>query len=151
MRPEDPKREDQVHGSETETHHRFQQPRRRLAQAILRLGRGLSQVCQYLSLSPTQSPPPLLHLSLTEILLVLYPSWYKKNTTNGRVYLWTGSLLHLLKTLRTPRYEDYHFTYKNDDDMWAFLGNGRTAADMDGSLEALTPFIRNSDHLWEIL
>jgi hypothetical protein len=53
--------------------------------------------------------------------------------------------------MKTPRYEDYDFTYKNPDDMWAFLGNGHTAGDMDGSIEALTPFIRNSDTPYELL
>jgi hypothetical protein len=77
-------------------------------------------------------------------------SWYKKNKTQGRVYVWGGSLLHLLKTLRTPRFEHYHVSYKNEDDSWAFLGNGLTEADVIGTVEKLTPFIRNGDTPWEI-
>ena len=30
-------------------------------------------------------------------------SWYKNNKLDGRIQLWCGSMLHLLKTLRTPR------------------------------------------------
>ncbi|RVX71029.1 hypothetical protein B0A52_03394 [Exophiala mesophila] len=77
-------------------------------------------------------------------------SWYKKNKKDGRVYIWGGSLLHLLKTLRTPRFEHYEIRYKNEDDTWAFLGNGLTEADVIGTVEKLTPFIRNSDVPWVI-
>ncbi|OAP62021.1 hypothetical protein AYL99_04224 [Fonsecaea erecta] len=78
-------------------------------------------------------------------------SWYKKNKPEGRVYIWGGSLLHLLKTLRTPLFEHYDITYKNPDDCWAFLGNGLTEADVAGTVERLTPFIRNADTPWDIV
>lgn len=77
-------------------------------------------------------------------------SWYKKNKKDGRVYIWGGSLLHHLKTLKTPRYEHYDIVYKAEDDCWAFLGNGLTEGDVVATAESLAPFIRNADTPWEI-
>jgi hypothetical protein len=79
-------------------------------------------------------------------------SWYKDNKENGRVYIWPGSLLHHLKALRTPRFEHYDIKYL-DDNMWAFLGNGFTALEVDASNGKdvdLAPFIRDSDTPWSI-
>ncbi|KAF4343941.1 hypothetical protein FBEOM_2098 [Fusarium beomiforme] len=79
-------------------------------------------------------------------------SWYKANKTSGRVYIWPGSMLHLLKTMKTPRFEDFNITYMNDN-MWAFLGNGRTQIEElaeDGVDVDLAPFIRDKDIPWEI-
>jgi len=75
-------------------------------------------------------------------------SWYKKNKSNGRVYIWGGSLLHLLKTLRTPRFEHYDIQYKNDN-LWSFLGNGWTDKELNPEGADITPYIRNSDDPWE--
>ncbi|KAF5692407.1 monooxygenase [Fusarium denticulatum] len=47
-------------------------------------------------------------------------SWYKANRTDGRVYIWPGSMLHLLKTMKTPRFEDFNIAYRSDN-MWTFL------------------------------
>ncbi|KAH7089256.1 hypothetical protein FB567DRAFT_493912 [Paraphoma chrysanthemicola] len=77
-------------------------------------------------------------------------SWYKNNKTNGRVYLWPGTLLHHLKTLRKPLYEHYEFEYEDNDNVWAFLGNGFTKNDELGTTESLTPFIRNADTAWDL-
>jgi len=79
-------------------------------------------------------------------------SWYKDNKTNGRVYIWPGSLLHHLRALRTPRFEHYDIEYV-DGNMWTFLGNGFTALeDMAGKGKEvdLAPFIRDSDTPWSL-
>ncbi len=79
-------------------------------------------------------------------------SWYKDNKPDGRVYIWPGSMLHHLKTLRTPRYEDYDLRYENDN-IWAFLGNGRTDLEMEherGNQVDLAPYIRNEDSFWTL-
>ncbi|KAH7154614.1 hypothetical protein DER46DRAFT_688598, partial [Fusarium sp. MPI-SDFR-AT-0072] len=79
-------------------------------------------------------------------------SWYKANKSDGRVYIWPGSMLHLLKTMKTPRFEDFSITYRNDN-MWDFLGNGRTQIEElaeDGVDVDLAPFIRDQDVPWTI-
>lgn len=77
-------------------------------------------------------------------------SWYKDNKPHGRVYIWPGSLPHLLKVLRTPRFEHYHVRYLNKN-MWAFLGNGFTALEVEkakGKAVDIAPFIRDADTPW---
>ena len=79
-------------------------------------------------------------------------SWYKDNKPHGRVYIWPGSLLHHLKTLRTPRYEHYDLRYHGDN-IWAFLGNGRTDLEIEhenGREVDLAPYIRNEDTTWTL-
>ena len=78
-------------------------------------------------------------------------SWYKDNQRNGRVYIWPGSLLHHLKFLLRPRYEHYELTYVDPDNIFAFLGNGRTICQMKLGAEAPVPYIRNDeDQAWDI-
>lgn len=52
-------------------------------------------------------------------------SWYKtEGGTGGRISaLWPGSLLHLMETLRAPRWEDFDFEAK-DENRLRWLGNG---------------------------
>lgn len=52
-------------------------------------------------------------------------SWYKtEGGTGSRISgLWPGSLLHLIETLRAPRWEDFDFETKNQNRL-AWLGNG---------------------------
>ncbi|KAF5560695.1 sterigmatocystin biosynthesis monooxygenase stcW [Fusarium napiforme] len=79
-------------------------------------------------------------------------SWYKANRTDGRVYIWPGSMLHLLKTMKTPRFEDFTITYRTDN-VWDFLGNGRTQIEElaeEGVDVDLAPFIRDQDVPWSI-
>ncbi|KAF3480237.1 cyclohexanone monooxygenase [Arthroderma uncinatum] len=71
-------------------------------------------------------------------------SWYKNNTTDGPVMLWAGSLVHMLKTLQTPRFEHYRFEYRNSN-MWTFLKNGRTAAEVEGRWDDAVAYLRNED------
>ncbi|KAH6984314.1 hypothetical protein BKA56DRAFT_630774 [Ilyonectria sp. MPI-CAGE-AT-0026] len=78
-------------------------------------------------------------------------SWYKANKPNGRVYIWPGSMLHLLKTMKTPRFEDFDITYRYN--RWTFLGNGRTRLEElseEGVDVDLAPFIRDTDKPWTV-
>uniref|UniRef100_A0A8H7K6B5 FAD/NAD(P)-binding domain-containing protein n=1 Tax=Bionectria ochroleuca TaxID=29856 RepID=A0A8H7K6B5_BIOOC len=55
-------------------------------------------------------------------------SWYK---IGGKVAaLWPGSSLHAIKTLEEPRWEDFEYTFLNDNPT-AWLGDGSTEADHD--------------------
>jgi hypothetical protein len=76
-------------------------------------------------------------------------SWYKDNKPDGRVYIWSGSMLHLLKTLKRPRFEHFDIEYK-DENMWAFLGHGLTKLELEKKGLNLAPHIRNEDTAWEI-
>jgi cation diffusion facilitator CzcD-associated flavoprotein CzcO len=78
-------------------------------------------------------------------------SWYKDNTKDGRVYIWPGSMLHHLKFLKRPRYEHYEIEYKDPDNIFAFLGNGRTIGQLKYGAEVPVPYIRNrEDEVWDI-
>ncbi|KAK2469296.1 hypothetical protein H9L39_19013 [Fusarium oxysporum f. sp. albedinis] len=76
-------------------------------------------------------------------------SWYKMGTKDGKVHIWPGSILHLLQFLKTPRFEHYDIRYKNDNS-FAFLGNGKTEAELDPDNHDLAPFIRTQDTPWEL-
>src|ERR1700761_343440 len=79
-------------------------------------------------------------------------SWYKDNKPHGRAYIRPGSLLHHMKTLQSPRYEHYELRY-HDDNVWAFLGNGRTDLEIEfenGRQVDLAPYIRNEDVPWSL-
>lgn len=62
-------------------------------------------------------------------------SWYK---TNGKVSgLWPGSTLHCLEALRSPRWEDFEYSYGDDENLeecnrLAFLGNGWSKNGLEG-------------------
>lgn len=78
-------------------------------------------------------------------------SWYKANTKDGRVYIWPGSLLHHLKFLKRPRWEHYEVEYVDQDNIWAFLGNGKTISQVKYGPNAPVPYIRNDeDAPWDI-
>ncbi|OAL49861.1 FAD/NAD(P)-binding domain-containing protein [Pyrenochaeta sp. DS3sAY3a] len=78
-------------------------------------------------------------------------SWYKANTKDGRVYIWPGSLLHHLKFLKRPRWEHYEVEYADADNIWAFLGNGKTIGQVKYGKDAPVPYIRNNeDEPWDI-
>ncbi|KAJ4332189.1 hypothetical protein N0V87_008559 [Didymella glomerata] len=60
-------------------------------------------------------------------------SWYRKN--DRIIGLWPGSTLHALETMRAPRWEDYNWTYANEDpehNRLSWLGNGMTQNDQTG-------------------
>lgn len=52
-------------------------------------------------------------------------SWYKNDGGRGRriVALWPGSTLHAIETLRSPRWEDFEYVYKDENPL-RWLGNG---------------------------
>jgi cation diffusion facilitator CzcD-associated flavoprotein CzcO len=78
-------------------------------------------------------------------------SWYKDNKVDGRVYIWPGSLLHHLKFLKRPRYEHYEITYQDEDNMFAFLGNGKTISQVKFGEDVPVPYIRiDEDKEWDI-
>lgn len=53
-------------------------------------------------------------------------SWYK---TDGRVSaLWPGSSLHAIKALQNPRWEDFEYTFIDENEL-GWLGDGSTEAD----------------------
>ncbi|RYP07695.1 hypothetical protein DL764_002357 [Monosporascus ibericus] len=81
-------------------------------------------------------------------------SWYKNHCRDGgEVMLWCGSMLHMMKTLRSPRWEDYEIMRRDGGsgggNMWAFLGLGKTQLELEAErgLEVdLSPFIRLNDY-----
>ncbi|KAE9965383.1 hypothetical protein BLS_007682 [Venturia inaequalis] len=76
-------------------------------------------------------------------------SWYKNNIPDGKVWVWGGSALHHMKTIKEVKFEHYDIRYKNGN-MWAFLGDGRVEAEVNHDLEHLTPYVRNEDVPFDI-
>lgn len=94
-------------------------------------------------------------------------SWYKNNIPDGKVWVWGGSALHHMKTIKEVKFEHYDIRYRNGN-MWAFLGkllsmrfcwglianwsigNGRVEAEVNHDLEHLTPYVRNEDVPFEM-
>jgi hypothetical protein len=75
-------------------------------------------------------------------------SWYKNNIVGGKLWIWGGSCLHFMKTLKEVKYEHYNFRYHTN--MWAYLGNGQIEAEVKHDLPNLTPYMRNEDVPWII-
>jgi hypothetical protein len=40
-------------------------------------------------------------------------SWYKNNIMGGKLWIWGGSLLHYLKTIRDVRWKHYGYKHHN--------------------------------------
>ncbi|PMD29067.1 FAD/NAD(P)-binding domain-containing protein [Hyaloscypha variabilis F] len=76
-------------------------------------------------------------------------SWFKDGKVKNRIYLWPGSTIHFLKTIKDPRFEDYNIRYRYGN-RFAFLGNGEVHAHVKRSVQGLAPYIRNSDHKWSV-
>ncbi|KAH6672045.1 putative sterigmatocystin biosynthesis monooxygenase stcW [Halenospora varia] len=77
-------------------------------------------------------------------------SWFKDGKIKNRIYLWPGSTIHFLKTIKDPRFEDYNIRYRYKN-RFAFLGNGEVKANTQkGNVQGLSPYVRNSDHEWSI-
>lgn len=57
-----------------------------------------------------------------------------------------------MKTIKEVKYEHYDIRYRDEGNMWAFLGNGRVKAEVEGKRNAnrLAPYIRNTDTPWTI-
>ncbi|RTE71760.1 hypothetical protein BHE90_013841 [Fusarium euwallaceae] len=75
-------------------------------------------------------------------------SWYKGGVKNGKVWIWGGSGLHYMRTIRMVRWEDYKYRYHRRN-VWSFLGNGWTGAQVKRDRANVSPYIRNSDTPWE--
>ena len=53
--------------------------------------------------------------------------------------------------MKHPRYEHYEITYADQDNMFAFLGNGKTIGQTRLGGNAPVPYIRNDeDEVWDI-
>jgi hypothetical protein len=57
--------------------------------------------------------------------------------------------IHFLKSIKTPRWEDYDYTYRYKN-RFAFLGSGDVKATTSKDVLGLSPYIRNSDHEWDV-
>jgi cation diffusion facilitator CzcD-associated flavoprotein CzcO len=78
-------------------------------------------------------------------------SWYKDNTKDGRVYVWPGSMLHHLKFMKRPRFEHYEMEYQDEDNIFRFLGGGKTIGQIKYGADAPVPYIREKEEQqWDI-
>ncbi|EGC46868.1 flavin-binding monooxygenase [Histoplasma capsulatum var. duboisii H88] len=59
-------------------------------------------------------------------------SWFKQGRKDGNIVMWPGSRLAFFDILKEPKYEDYEIEYWSKN-RWAFLGNGFTTEEFDGS------------------
>lgn len=59
-------------------------------------------------------------------------AWYKGNQSDRPPALWPGARSQFLKVLETPRFEDFDIKYEDEDDMFAYFGNGWTL-EVDGN------------------
>lgn len=65
--------------------------------------------------------------------------------------IWPGTLLHHLKFLKHPRYEHYEIEYRDPDNVFAFLGDGRTIGQVKYGADVPVPYIRDGDEEeWDI-
>ncbi|OAG35207.1 hypothetical protein AYO21_10605 [Fonsecaea monophora] len=76
-------------------------------------------------------------------------NWYKQNIVGGKLWIWGGSGLHYNKTIQKPRFEDYTYKYR-DGNMWAYLGNGFTEAQVNRDSARLGTYMRASDTPFEL-
>ncbi|KAK6369923.1 hypothetical protein LTS17_009373 [Exophiala oligosperma] len=76
-------------------------------------------------------------------------SWFKDGKIKNRIYLWPGSTIHFLKTIKDPRFEDYEikYTYQN---RFAYLGNGDVRATKSKDVLGLSTYVRSHDHEWSV-
>ena len=65
-------------------------------------------------------------------------SWMK---WKGRVQLWSGSMLHMMKTLERPRWEDYEIQ-PGEGNIWGWLGDGTTERERKAGEVAMKLMIR---------
>lgn len=82
-------------------------------------------------------------------------SWYRRRPKaeggDGRIYIWSGSLLHLMKFLKRPRFEHYEIRYRDEGNVFGFLGNGLTIGEEKYGMKVPVDYIRNEEgQEWEI-
>ena len=69
-------------------------------------------------------------------------SWSNGNRPGGRIHgHWPGSATHLAFFRRSPRWEDYEYTYVRPENRFAYLGNGWTKAEQDPERD-MTSYLR---------
>nr|OQO30837.1 hypothetical protein B0A51_01337 [Rachicladosporium sp. CCFEE 5018] len=76
-------------------------------------------------------------------------SWFKDGKIKNRIYLWPGSTIHFLKTIKDPRMEDYNIRYRYKN-RFAFLGNGDVKATASRDVAGLSTYMRSSDTDWSV-
>lgn len=76
-------------------------------------------------------------------------SWFKDGKIKNRIYLWPGSTIHFLKTIKAPRFEDYDIKYRYGN-RFAFLGNGDVKATATQDIQGLSTYIRAGDYDWNV-
>ncbi|EXJ56038.1 hypothetical protein A1O7_08969 [Cladophialophora yegresii CBS 114405] len=76
-------------------------------------------------------------------------SWYKNNISGGKLWIWGGSAMHFMKTIKEVKWEHYDHRYRKSN-MWSYLGNGRVKAEVLKEVDKLAPYMRNADVPWEI-
>ncbi|KEF58923.1 uncharacterized protein A1O9_03766 [Exophiala aquamarina CBS 119918] len=59
-------------------------------------------------------------------------SWFKGGDASGMPAIWPGSRAHSLRSIETPRFEDYEITYVYGN-RFAYMGNGFDCSEIDGS------------------
>ena len=56
-------------------------------------------------------------------------AWYKGNESDKPPALWPGARSQFIRILETPRFEDFDIMYEDEDDIFAYFGNGWTLED----------------------
>ena len=76
-------------------------------------------------------------------------SWFKDGKIKNRIYLWPGSTIHFLKTIKDPRWEDYDYQYRYKN-RFAFLGSGAVKATAKQDVDGLSRYVRANDEEWKV-
>ncbi|PVH69195.1 flavin-binding monooxygenase-like protein [Cadophora sp. DSE1049] len=69
-------------------------------------------------------------------------SWYK-DAGPEISSMYPGSVLHYREMLKNVRWEDYHIQYRNQNNMWAFMGNGFSLPQKTPNMD-LSPYIEEN-------
>ncbi|KAK0247243.1 hypothetical protein B0A54_11929 [Friedmanniomyces endolithicus] len=56
-------------------------------------------------------------------------AWYKGNENTAPPAIWPGARSQFLRVLETPRFEDFDIVYEDEEDIFAYFGNGWTLED----------------------
>jgi hypothetical protein len=73
-------------------------------------------------------------------------SWSNGNRPGARIHgHWPGSAAHLAHVRRSPRWEDYEYTYIRPINRFSYFGNGWTKGETDPDRD-MTPYLRLEEH-----